>query len=200
MRIVVGLGNPGSAYEATRHNVGFAVVEELAQRWRLPLGRTRGGVRMVHGPIAGQDVTLVEPQMYMNVSGVALARMIPPVTAKDLVVVHDDLDLQCGSVRVKRGGGTAGHHGLDSIVECFEADFTRVRVGIGRTPQGTATVDHVLSRFDAEECEIISGALQRAADAVECILREGENNAMNRFNMRPRGSSVVATPAPSGRS
>ncbi len=200
MRVIVGLGNPGSAYQGTRHNVGFAVVEELAERWRLALGRTRGGVRMARGLVAGHDVTIVEPQMYMNVSGVALAQMKPAVTAKDLVVVHDDLDLECGSVRVKRGGGTAGHHGLDSIVECFEGDFTRVRVGIGRPAYGTTTEDHVLSRFDAEEFEIMSPALRRAADAVECVLREGENIAMNRFNVRPRGSSVIATPAPSGRS
>jgi len=200
MRIVVGLGNPGSAYQGTRHNVGFAVVEELAQRWRLRFGRAHGGVRVAHGSIAGDDVTIVEPQRYMNVSGEALAGLKRSVMAKDLIVVHDDVDLECGSVRVKRGGGTAGHHGLDSIAECYEKDFTRVRVGIGHAPHGTATADYVLSRFDAAECEIMSRALQRAADAVECILREGEDAAMNRFNMRPRRSTVLATPAPSGRS
>jgi PTH1 family peptidyl-tRNA hydrolase len=192
MRIVVGLGNPGRAYADTRHNVGFAVVEELARRWRLPLGRTRRGVRASRGVIAGELAMLVEPQVYMNLSGEALTSLDPPVATKDLIVVHDDLDLECGRVHVKRGGGTAGHHGLDSIVERYGSNFARIRVGVGRAPDGTDTAEYVLSRFEDEEGEIVAAAVERAADAVECVLRAGEETAMNRFNVRSHGSTAAA--------
>jgi PTH1 family peptidyl-tRNA hydrolase len=199
MRVIVGLGNPGKAYEGTRHNVGFAVVDELARRWRLLIGRVRDGVRCARGSIDAKPVMLVKPYMYMNLSGEALARGTWPLTANDLIVVHDDLDLECGCVRVKCDGGTAGHHGLDSIVGCFDRDFARVRVGVGRAPRGTETANYLLSRFEVEEREKIATAVERAAAAVECIVREGEEAAMNRFNVRRRTGPAVAA-APMGRS
>jgi PTH1 family peptidyl-tRNA hydrolase len=186
MRVIVGLGNPGSQYAGSRHNVGFAVVEELSRRWRLSLGRARHGLRVATGNVAGQHVALIEPQMYMNVSGPALARAGQHIEAKRLIVVHDDLDLELGSVRVKCGGGTAGHHGLDSIVECYGRDFIRVRVGIGRPSRGENGIDYVLSRFHEQERQDITAAIARAADAVECIITEGQQAAMNTFNVRPR--------------
>jgi len=186
MRVIVGLGNPGSQYAGSRHNLGFAVVEELSRRWRLPLGRARHGLRMAAGSVAGQHVALIEPQMYVNVSGPALGHAGQHIEAKRLIVVHDDLDLGLGSVRVKCGGGTAGHHGLDSIVERYGRDFVRVRVGVGRPPRGQDSVDYVLARFHEQEREIVAGAVARAADAVECIIIEGEQAAMNTFNVRPR--------------
>jgi PTH1 family peptidyl-tRNA hydrolase len=186
MRVIVGLGNPGRQYAGSRHNLGFAVVEELSRRWRLPLGRARRGLRMATGNVAGQHVALIEPQMYMNMSGPALAHAALHIEAKRLIVVHDDLDLGLGSVRVKCGGGTAGHHGLDSIVECYGRDFVRVRVGVGRPPCSQDSVDYVLSEFHEREREIVAGAVSRAADAVECIVVEGEQAAMNTFNVRPR--------------
>lgn len=184
MHVVVGLGNPGGEYDGSRHNVGFAVLEELLERWGLPLGPVRHGVRMGRGTVAGKLVALVEPQMYMNRSGPALVRAGRYIQASELTVVHDDLDLEVGCVRVKRGGGTAGHRGLDSIVECFGRDFTRVRIGIGRPPQGKDAVSYVLSKFRNEENKIIAGAITRAADAVECILVNGVERAMNLFNTR----------------
>jgi PTH1 family peptidyl-tRNA hydrolase len=198
MRIIVGLGNPGSAYAGTRHNVGFAVVEKLAQRWRVSFGRAGPDVRMARGRINAEPVLLVQPQLYMNRSGAALAGVGRSVTAEELIVIHDDLDLECGCVRVKRGGGTAGHHGLNSIVECYGPDFARVRVGIGRPPRGTDTADYVLSRWGTEESERITAAVDRAAAAVECIVREGEEAAMNCFNVRQRTDAVAAL-APMGR-
>jgi PTH1 family peptidyl-tRNA hydrolase len=185
MRVIVGLGNPGSQYAGSRHNVGFAVVAELSRRWRLPLERARRGLRMATGSFAGQHVALIEPQMYMNMSGPALARGGQRIEVKRLIVIHDDLDLQLGSVRVKCGGGTAGHHGLDSIVQCYGRDFVRVRVGVGRPPSGEDGVDYVLSRFREQERESVAVAIGRAADAVECIISGGEQTAMNRFNVRP---------------
>jgi PTH1 family peptidyl-tRNA hydrolase len=195
MRVIVGLGNPGSQYADSRHNVGFSVVEELSRRWRLPLGRVRHGLRVARGKVAGQHVALIEPQMYMNASGPALGRAGQRIEAKRLIVVHDDLDLELGSVRVKCGGGTAGHHGLDSIVDCYGPDFVRVRVGVGRPPHGEDGVDYVLSRFREEEREAVGAAIDRAADAVERIITAGEQAAMNTFNTRPgKRSPLPAEP------
>jgi peptidyl-tRNA hydrolase, PTH1 family len=182
MRTVVGLGNPGHEYAGSRHNVGFVVVEELARRWGSPLGPVRHGVRAARGTVGSKHVALIEPQMYMNRSGPALMRSGRHIEVTELTVVHDDLDLELGCVRVKRGGGTAGHHGLDSIVECFGRDFTRVRIGVGRPPREKGAVSHVLSKFSDAENEIIAAAITRAADAVECVVIEGEDRAMNVFN------------------
>ena len=202
MKVIVGLGNPGGTYEGTRHNVGFAVVEELARRWRLRFGRSHGrarpGVIVAQGCIDSEPAMCVKPQLYMNLSGAALAGVGRSLSAKELIVIHDDLDLECGCVRVKRGGGTAGHHGLDSIVESYGSDFARVRVGVGRAPRGVDTADYVLSRFAAEESERITAAVERAAAAVECVVREGEEAAMNCFNVRQRHDSAAAL-APMGR-
>src|SRR5262249_9732489 len=190
MRVVVGLGNPGRQYAASRHNVGFAVVETVARRWRLSLAEVQDGVRLADGSVAGEQTLLVQPQMYMNLSGHALARIEPSFTVQDLIVIHDDLDLEVGCVRVKRGGGTAGHHGLDSVVEHFGSEFTRVRIGIGRTPRGVDGADYVLSPFDTQEGDVISAAVERAADAVETIIRAGEQTAMNCFNRRTQSDTT----------
>lgn len=182
--MVVGLGNPGPEYEGSRHNVGFAVVEQLARRWSLPLGAVRDGVRRGQGVVADRPVMLIEPLLYMNRSGPALRSAAGALEPADLMVIHDDLDLDAGCVRVKRGGGTAGHRGLDSVVECFGSEFLRVRIGIGRPPQGSDAIEHVLSQFGNEEREVIAGAIKRAVEAVECILVEGSERAMNTFNSR----------------
>lgn len=192
MHLVVGLGNPGQEYAGSRHNVGFAVVEELARRWGLPLGPARHGMRIVLGVVAGKHVALIEPQMYMNMSGPALVGAGQEVDVTQLVAVHDDLDLELGGIRVKRGGGTAGHRGLRSIVECYGEDFVRVRIGVGRPPRKDA-ITYVLSKFNDEERETIAAAITRAADAVECIVAEGEERAMNTFNVRtPEGPLAPA--------
>jgi peptidyl-tRNA hydrolase, PTH1 family len=195
MRVVVGLGNPGTQYAGSRHNVGFTVIEELARRWDWSLGRARLGVRMAEGSVAGVMTILVQPQMYMNLSGAALARLNRPFAVRDLIVIHDDLDLDPGCVRVKRGGGTAGHHGLDSLVEHWSNDFTRVRVGVGHPPRGQDVAEYVLARFDTEERDMISAAVDRAADAVETIVRTGEAAAMNLFNTRSKSEGAAVTSA-----
>ncbi len=193
MRIIVGLGNPRRRYAGTRHNVGVAVADELARRWRLSFGPTRQGVRMAHGLIRNLPATLVEPQMYMNLSGAALAGLDELIDPSRLIVVHDDLDLECGCIRIKRGGGTGGHQGLNSIVDHHGNDFTRVRVGIGRPPRGMDAADYVLSTFDVTQADVISAAVAHAADAVECILEAGEAAAMNAFNMRTSRRAAPAT-------
>jgi peptidyl-tRNA hydrolase, PTH1 family len=193
-RTVVGLGNPGSTYAATRHNVGFMVVEELARRWRLVFQLFRRSARLTQGTIAGKHTMLIEPQLYMNRSGAALVDPVLPLRVTELIVIHDDLDLELGDVRVKRGGGTGGHHGLESIAEYYGTEFTRVRIGIGRPVPGGDVVDYVLSPFAAQERATADAAIRRAADALECVLREGELRAMNRFNVRTMGGAAAGAP------
>lgn len=185
MVVVVGLGNPGPEYEHSRHNVGYAVVEELARRWQMPLGSVQNGARSARGIAAEKRVALLEPQLYMNRSGPALQHALGGIEISELIVIHDDLDLELGRVRVKRGGGSGGHNGVASIIDCFGPEFTRVRIGIGRPSPGRDAVDHVLSKFETAESAIVTEAIRRAADATECVLVEGADRAMNTFNSRP---------------
>ncbi len=186
MRVVAGLGNPGDEYANTRHNVGFMVVERLAQRWGAAFNRPRRGSRLARASFCGEPVVLVEPLMFMNCSGDALARLDADLrpTAVDLIVVHDDLDLDCGRVAVKRGGGTGGHRGLASVVQWGGPDFVRVRLGIGRPPAEHDAVGYVLKPFRTNERPLIAAAIERCADAVEAILTDGAERAMNVFNTR----------------
>jgi PTH1 family peptidyl-tRNA hydrolase len=175
--VVVGLGNPGRSYERTRHNAGYLVVEELARRhggsWRRKKKSQVADVSL--GP---KNVTLLKPTTFMNNSGSALVGL----RAETLILVHDDLDLDPGTVRVKVGGGAGGHNGLRSTIQNVGPDFIRVRIGVGRPPEGAqmTVTDFVLGRMDAA----VKDALPRAADAVEAILEEGTEGAMNRFNAR----------------
>jgi len=176
--VVVGLGNPGRSYERTRHNAGYLVVEELARRhggsWRRKKKAESADVSV--GP---KNVTLLKPTTFMNLSGAAIAGH----RTEKLIVVHDDLDLEPGTVRVKVGGGAGGHNGLRSTIQNVGPDFVRVRIGIGRPPEGArmSVTDFVLGRMDSA----VKEALPRAADAVEAVVEEGAEAAMNRFNVRP---------------
>jgi len=173
--VVVGLGNPGRSYERTRHNVGFLVVDELARRHG---GSWRSKKKAEAAPIGFglKNGTLLKPTTYMNNSGTALAGYKPD----QLVVVHDDLDLPEGDVRVKVGGGAGGHNGLRSTIQHLGNDFVRVRIGIGRPPPGLTVTDYVLGRMDS----VIKEAVPQAADAVEAVIESGPEAAMNRFNTR----------------
>jgi peptidyl-tRNA hydrolase, PTH1 family len=173
--VVVGLGNPGRSYERTRHNAGYLVADELARRhagsWRR---RKRAEAAPITLGLA--DATLLKPTTFMNNSGSAVSDYRP----ENIVVVHDDLDLEAGTVRVKVGGGAGGHNGLRSIIGRMGNDFVRVRIGIGRPPPGVGVTDYVLSRMDS----VVKEAIPTAADAVEFLLEHGPEAAMNRFNVR----------------
>jgi peptidyl-tRNA hydrolase, PTH1 family len=173
--VVVGLGNPGRSYERTRHNLGFLVADELARRHG---GSWRKRKRTEAAPVSlgFQDVTLLKPTTFMNNSGAALVEY----KADDLIVVHDDLDLPEGDVRVKVGGGAGGHNGLRSVIGHLGPDFVRVRVGVGRPPPGMGVTDYVLGKMDAA----VRDAVPRATDAVEAVVEDGLEAAMNRFNAR----------------
>jgi PTH1 family peptidyl-tRNA hydrolase len=183
MHMVVGLGNPGRRYAATRHNVGFMVIERLARRWRIAMADDAEGLRIGTGRFAGGPVMLVEPQQYMNRSGETLAPLRERVGAP-MIVVHDELDIPFGQLRVKRGGGSGGHRGVTSLAAACGAEFDRVRVGVGRPAPGEDAVAHVLSPFTADEQAQLDTVIERAADAVEVLINDGLEMAMNRFNQR----------------
>jgi peptidyl-tRNA hydrolase, PTH1 family len=187
--LVVGLGNPGAEYTRTRHNVGAEVVELLAKRHggTLKKGRDRAFVGDVR--IGGRRVELAVPITYMNESGMAVGPLVRrhQVELDRLVIVQDELDLPPAVLRVKVGGGLAGHNGLRSIVAHLKSqDFVRVRIGVGKPPGGpTRGADHVLRRFSKADREEMDVTIVEAADAVECIVTEGPDVAMNRYNTRP---------------
>jgi PTH1 family peptidyl-tRNA hydrolase len=188
--LVVGLGNPGKEYEGTRHNVGFDVVELLARRHngRLKAGKERALVDEVR--IDGQRVALAMPTTFMNLSGESVAPLVRRFGITDnaaLVIVHDELDLATGVVRVKVGGGLAGHNGLRSIKAHLHADdFVRVRIGVGKPASKEQGADHVLKRVGKADRELLAIAIEIAADAIEAIVREGTDAAMNSVNSRPQ--------------
>ncbi len=189
MKVICGLGNPGERYRLTRHNVGFRVVDLLADRWGLTgQGKVRDGaaqleVRLAEPP---ERVLLVKPLRYMNLSGGVLraaVRQTPVDVTQDLLVVTDDVDLPLGRLRLRREGSAGGHNGLRDIIAALGTnEFARLRVGIGRPGTSRATVDHVLSTFRTDEHELATEAIATAADAVERWLAEGIDVAMNEFN------------------
>jgi PTH1 family peptidyl-tRNA hydrolase len=193
MKVVCGLGNPGDRYRLTRHNVGYRVVDLLADRWEVSKGRARDGaatVEVVRDEPVG-PVLLVKPLRFMNRSGAPVRAALRNVNAgpeADLLVVADDVDLPLGKIRLRRGGSAGGHNGLRDIIEALGTDqFPRLRVGIGRNGE---TVDHVLSTFSRDEEELADEAIATAADAVERWLAEGIEAAMNAFNGLDMGASA----------
>ena len=187
-RLIIGLGNPGSEYADTRHNIGWRVVHELERRGRFSRERREGPSRVRQGSLNGFEVVLARPSTYMNLSGRAglhLTRRLG-VDVSDVVVVHDESDLPLGRLRLRRDGSAGGHNGVKSLIASWQTtDFIRVRVGIGRPPEGMDLADYDLSPFEPGERERIAEVVSRAADAVIAILHDGIDDAMNRFNRRP---------------
>jgi PTH1 family peptidyl-tRNA hydrolase len=189
--LVAGLGNPGERYEKTRHNAGAAVVAKLADSTHVSLRRVKSCMTLAcEAEIGGAPTVLSFPQTYMNESGravVCLMKRYPEAVVNSLVVIHDELDLPVGVVKIKRGGGLAGHNGLKSIASyAGSKDFIRVRVGIGRPRDGVDISRWVLSRPDANERIQLELATERAAMAVQSIVRDGVEKAMNEFNSNTR--------------
>ncbi|AEA23104.1 aminoacyl-tRNA hydrolase [Pseudonocardia benzenivorans] len=184
--LVVGLGNPGPEYAETRHNVGFRVVELLAARaGGGRFSKHKSNADVLEGRLAGRKVVLAKPRTYMNVSGGPVAGLLRyfSVPAAELVVVHDDLDLGFGVIRLKQGGGEGGHNGLRSISSSVGTrDYLRVRFGIGRPPGRQDPADFVLKRFSAVERKELDLAVDLAADAAEALLSDGLEPAQNRFH------------------
>jgi peptidyl-tRNA hydrolase, PTH1 family len=185
MHLVVGLGNPGLEYQDHRHNLGFKVVDELRARARGPLPRAKFGAELCEVSLAGERILLCKPMEFMNVSGQVVARVASfwKIPAADVTVVHDELDLPFGRLKLGTGGGHGGHNGIRSILaELGEAGFGRVRVGVGRPAAGRDPADYVLSELSRAEAKELPALLGTAADAIEMIVAKGLPAAMNRFN------------------
>ncbi len=188
MKLVVGLGNPGQQYEATRHNTGFWALDAVAEKLQARVDRPFQRALVGHGDYKGERIILAKPQTYMNLSGEAVIRLLRwyRLEPADLVVIYDDLDLEPGRIRVRTRGGDGGHRGLASIIEHLgTGNFVRVRVGIGRPPAGGPDVtDWVLSRPAPGEEKAIAGVVQIIPEVLWEIIEKGPESAMNRFNAR----------------
>lgn len=194
IRLIVGLGNPGPRYAATRHNVGFEIVDRLVRargwawkaerKWSAEIARPNDG-----------SLVLVKPQTYMNLSGESVGRIAAffKIAPGAVLVIHDDVDLPLGRLRLRASGSAGGHNGIKSIIQHLGTDaFPRLKFGVGRAGEGEAprrdTIDHVLGRFDPAENETLEKSLARAIDAVDCALSAGLAAAMNRFNQNPEAA------------
>ena len=187
MYLIIGLGNPGSRYRKTRHNIGFMVLEKLATRWEVDLKHKSFDALWNRGKIAGENVILAMPQTYMNLSGNAARRLLAyfKVDMNKLIVVHDDLDLPFGTVRLKTGGGNAGHKGLLSIATCLgSGDFMRVRLGIGKPADKSRIESYVLEKFETEDSALLESIIQLAAEAAADIVTSGMQQAMAKYHVK----------------
>src|SRR6266480_5945005 len=191
--LIVGLGNPGAEYAGTRHNAGFMVVERLAGRWRAKwVLRNKFMSRLAKVERDGRKLMLGQPQTYMNQSGEAVGKLTKyfRIPLERLLAVVDDADLPLGEIRLRRQGSSGGHRGLKSIEQHLGSrEYARLRVGIGRAPGASREItDHVLGRFTAEESTLLKKVLDRAADQIECWLKDGIAKAMSQFNGAAQGS------------
>ena len=187
MRLIVGLGNPGSQYENTRHNAGFMVVDQLAGEFGISVNKNKFDVRYGRGAIEGHEVMLAKPMAFMNRSGWPVQKLAAyfKINSKDLMVVHDDIDLAFGRLKIKEKGGHGGHKGLKSIIHAVgEDEFVRLRIGVGRSEAESSVSDHVLGPFFDDESKRLGSVLIQARDAVVTILTEGSKVGMNRFNKK----------------
>lgn len=185
MKIIVGLGNPGIKYAGTRHNMGFSVVTELSDRFDIPFNKKECKAITGHGFIGGEKVVLAQPQTFMNLSGESVQELLKfyKCTPEDLIITYDDIDLDVGKLRIRAQGSAGGHNGIKSIISCIGTnEFDRVRVGVGKKPEGWDLADHVLGRFSKEQLDTVRDGVSRAADAIEEIVRVDAASAMNKFN------------------
>jgi PTH1 family peptidyl-tRNA hydrolase len=193
MKLIVGLGNPGFGYAGNRHNIGFMCIRHLARTHAIRFDKKQGHARTGTGEINSEKVVLARPQTFMNNSGESVGRLVKKlkISPADLIVIHDDLDLPTGKVRIRQGGRSAGHKGIDSIIAHLgNRDFYRVRVGIGRpeipedfhVDKEAAVINYVLSDFTPEEKKVINRAIPEVSRAIVCLLTEGMTTAMNKYN------------------
>ena len=190
MYLVAGLGNPGREFENTRHNLGFRVADDVAKRLGVPelKFKTKCNALVGEANIVGHKVIIAEPQTFMNLSGQAVQALLSwyKIPTDHLIVIHDDVDIEAGEIRVKQGGGAAGHHGLESIIASIGSqEFIRVRVGIGREGSGDVT-EYVLQMIPKEQADILNHSMIDAADAVVSVISDGIEAAKNKFNGRSR--------------
>ena len=176
MFLIVGLGNPGSEYDKTRHNVGFMAVDEIAQAYGFAPFKAKFDGLIAEGKIAGEKVYILKPHTYMNLSGnsVVKAANFYKILPQNVIVIHDDMDLPVGKIKAKLGGGAGGHNGLKSIDAAISPDYNRVRIGVGHPNQGgDAVVNHVLSRFSKADAKVIEQEIGLISDIIDVLLKNG---------------------------
>lgn len=185
MYIIAGLGNPGKKYHGTRHNIGFYVIDLLAQAHSIKVNKIRHKAVIGEGTIAGKKVVLAKPQTFMNSSGESLLALKQWYKPEDdrIIVVYDDVDLDPGVLRIRPFGSAGTHRGMQSVIYLLNNDrFPRVRIGVGKPPEGWDLADYVLSGFKDEEAGPVKNACERAVSGIECIIAMGINEAMSRYN------------------
>lgn len=186
MRLLVGLGNPGKAYAQTRHNAGVWVIERAAARWAIRLA-CRGTVQRGSGRLGSELIELASTLDFMNVTGPPLKGLLRDLrlATEDLILIHDDLDLEPGRLRIKQAGGHGGHNGIKSVIEALGTpQFVRLKIGVGRPAIRQDSADYVLETVINDEMEVFEPCLERAVDALECLIHRGVETAMNQFNVR----------------
>ncbi len=190
MLFIIGLGNPGTKFNGTRHNIGFEVIERLAYDYHIKLDRKKHKAFVGQGVIKGEKVVLMKPQTYMNLSGEAIADVLSfyKETSDKIIVVYDDTSLDVGKLRIRERGSAGGHNGIKNIIAHMKTqEFIRIKVGVGEKPPGWDLADYVLSRFDELEIKTIQASIKMSADAVAMILDVGVEKAMNHYNSRKAG-------------
>lgn len=187
MKIIVGLGNPGALYQWTRHNIGFLILDQFSNKNFIPISQKGFDSIYGEGLVDSERVILVKPMTFMNRSGISVKKIIDFFYAKlsDLLIIHDDLDLPFGRIRFKRKGGDGGHQGVRSIInELEDENFLRMKVGIGRPPNGIDPTEYVLSRFDEFQKVELGNIIDKASEALKVFILEGLEVAMNRFQRK----------------
>lgn len=187
MKLIVGLGNPGMQYAATRHNIGFEVMDSLSETYNISIIKNKYKALIGEGTILGERVILMKPQTYMNLSGEAVKACMDfhKIAVEDLIVIYDDISLEVGQLRLRESGSAGGHNGIKNIImQLGTQNFNRIKVGVGEKPAGWDLANYVLSRFSKEEMQIIAPASVEAAKAASMIVSEGMSKAMNTYNVK----------------
>ena len=185
MKIIVGLGNPGRKYARIRHNVGFLCVERLARENGISFSKRHRLTLIGEGSIEEETVILAKPRTHVNLSGEAIVYLLARyrIESTDLIIIYDDMDLPLGKIRLRPRGSAGGHKGISSIIDALETEaFPRIKVGIGRPPEGQGGVEYVLGNFSPEEQRIVNETVQNVSESVACLLTEGIEVAMGRYN------------------
>ena len=191
MYIIAGLGNPGKEYENTRHNIGFDVIDRLAEEENIAVMESKHKALIGKGYVAGQKVILAKPQTFMNLSGESIREIVDYYKVDDtaeLIVISDDISLDVGQIRIRKKGSAGGHNGIKNIIAHLGTqEFPRIKVGVGDKPKGMDLADYVLGHFSKEDQAKMDEAFKDAADAAEMILDKGMDAAMNHYNMKKKG-------------
>lgn len=192
MYIIAGLGNPGAKYGNTRHNIGFMVIDAIAEKNRISVTEKKHRALIGKGMIGGEKVLLVKPQTFMNLSGESIREIIDYYKIEEkteLIVISDDISLEPGALRIRKKGSAGGHNGLKNIILHLGHDeFQRIRLGVGGKPSGYDLADYVLGHFGEDDRKLIAQSVEQAAEAAEVMITEGPDKAMNQFNKKGTGT------------